>query len=210
MKEYVCTVCGYVHKGELPDDFVCPVCGAGKEAFVLKEDNDKTSKKVEKTINKTAELHLDTELSPLEISIICSNLSRGCEKQYLPEQAEAFKELADFFKSADKQETTSNIDDILKLIENDLSSSFVNANNEAEKSSDRGAKRALLWSEKVTNMLNSLLARYKKEGEKMLENTGVYVCTICGFVYIGDNPPERCPVCKVPAFKFEKIERGSN
>ena len=26
MKEYVCTVCGYVHKGELPEDFVCPVC----------------------------------------------------------------------------------------------------------------------------------------------------------------------------------------
>ena len=33
MQEYVCTVCGYVHKGELPKDFRCPVCGAGAEAF---------------------------------------------------------------------------------------------------------------------------------------------------------------------------------
>ena len=33
MKEYVCTVCGYVHKGELPEGFVCPVCGAGADAF---------------------------------------------------------------------------------------------------------------------------------------------------------------------------------
>jgi len=24
-------------------------------------------------------------------------------------------------------------------------------------------------------------------------------------VYIGDTPPERCPVCKVPGRKFEKI-----
>ena len=25
-------------------------------------------------------------------------------------------------------------------------------------------------------------------------------------IYIGGNPPELCPVCKVPAWKFEKIE----
>ena len=39
----------------------------------------------------------------------------------------------------------------------------------------------------------------------MLENTGVYVCTICGFVYIGNELPEVCPVCKVPNRKFERI-----
>jgi len=49
MDKYVCTVCGYVYdpaKGDpdngivpgtkfedIPDDWVCPVCGAGKEAF---------------------------------------------------------------------------------------------------------------------------------------------------------------------------------
>jgi rubredoxin len=31
-------------------------------------------------------------------------------------------------------------------------------------------------------------------------------CTVCGFVYIGETPPELCPVCKVPPYKFEKIE----
>ena len=57
-------------------------------------------------------------------------------------------------------------------------------------------------------MLKSLLSRYQREGEKMLENTGVWVCTICGFVYIGNEPPELCPVCKVPPWKFEKIEEN--
>jgi rubredoxin len=49
MDRYVCTVCGYVYDPEqgdpdngvepgtkfedLPDDWVCPVCGAGKEDF---------------------------------------------------------------------------------------------------------------------------------------------------------------------------------
>ena len=71
----------------------------------------------------------------------------------------------------------------------------------------RQALRALVWSEKVTRMLQSLLNRYRAEGEKMLENTGVYVCSVCGFVYVGDAPPELCPVCKVPSWKFERIER---
>ena len=56
-------------------------------------------------------------------------------------------------------------------------------------------------------MLSSILARYEKEGSAMLESTGVWVCTICGFVYIGDEPPEKCPVCSVPPRLFKRIER---
>ena len=26
-KKYICTVCGYEHEGELPEDFECPLCG---------------------------------------------------------------------------------------------------------------------------------------------------------------------------------------
>ncbi len=28
---YVCDICGYTQKGEIPDDFICPICGQGKE-----------------------------------------------------------------------------------------------------------------------------------------------------------------------------------
>ena len=52
----------------------------------------------------------------------------------------------------------------------------------------------------------SLLERWQKEGAAMLANTGVWVCTICGFIYIGSEPPALCPVCKVPSWKFEKVE----
>jgi rubredoxin len=34
---YVCKVCGYVYEGDdfedLPDDWVCPLCGVGKDQF---------------------------------------------------------------------------------------------------------------------------------------------------------------------------------
>ncbi len=41
MKQYVCTVCGYVYDeaaqgapwASLPEDWACPVCGAGKREF---------------------------------------------------------------------------------------------------------------------------------------------------------------------------------
>ena len=42
MKKYVCTVCGYVYDPEehdgiafedLPEDWVCPLCGVGKDMF---------------------------------------------------------------------------------------------------------------------------------------------------------------------------------
>ena len=205
MKEYVCSVCGYVHKtdGELPDYFKCPLCGAGKDAFKLKDD---TAKQSESILEKP---HTEKELSAMEMSIICSNLARGCEKQYMPKESENFKKLADFFRSKAMPVNEANTEKLLELIEKDLSVGFPYGNAVANEQHDRGALRCQVWAEKVTRMLQSLLARYQTEGDKMLENTGVYVCTVCGFVFVGDAPPEQCPVCKVPSWKFEKIEGGA-
>ena len=33
-----------------------------------------------------------------------------------------------------------------------------------------------------------------------------WVCSVCGYIYEGENPPEFCPQCKVPADKFNKME----
>lgn len=40
-------------------------------------------------------------------------------------------------------------------------------------------------------------------GEKKMAK---WVCTVCGYVHEGDQPPEKCPVCKQPAEKFRKLE----
>lgn len=36
-EKWVCTVCGYVHEGPLPEDFKCPLCGVGPDKFVKAE-----------------------------------------------------------------------------------------------------------------------------------------------------------------------------
>ena len=33
-----------------------------------------------------------------------------------------------------------------------------------------------------------------------------YVCQVCGYVYEGDTPPEKCPQCGAPAEKFKAQE----
>ena len=33
-----------------------------------------------------------------------------------------------------------------------------------------------------------------------------WVCPVCGYVYEGENPPEKCPQCKVPGEKFTLME----
>ena len=220
MATYVCTVCGFVYDEangipeagiapgtkweDLPDDFVCPLCGAEKSEFE-KQGGSATAN--EEKLKPIMDMPSDMqELSPLELSVLCTNLARGCEKQYKPEEATLFKQLADYFKLAAAPSENLNFDKLHDLIENDLKQNIPNANAIASGAVDRGALRALVWSEKVTRILKSLLIRYKKEGNAMLENTGVYVCTICGFVYIGDKLPEVCPVCKVPNWKFEKVE----
>lgn len=45
MKKYVCKVCGYVYDeavegvsfDALADDYVCPLCGVGKDEFEIEE-----------------------------------------------------------------------------------------------------------------------------------------------------------------------------
>lgn len=215
MKQYVCSICSYTYDEEkgipemgiapgtkwedLPEDWKCPVCKAGKSAFREKENQ-------ENNVPAGEMPHVEKELSAMEMSVICSNLARGCEKQYLPKQAEGFAKLAEFFK--EKAEPLNGVDirSLAELVDRDLNTGYPYANSVSSEKKDRGAMRSLVWSEKVTRMLKSLLDRYESEGNKMLENTGVWVCTICGFIYVGDTAPGLCPVCKVPSWKFEKVE----
>jgi rubredoxin len=219
MAKYECILCGYIYEEEkgvhesgvspgtkwedLPDSFVCPVCGATKSMFKkLGSSTDVSKPKAKPASDPERDMR---ELSPIELGALCTNLARGCEKQYKFEEAALFSGLSEYFKSSAVPEENPNYDELTALIDSDLNDAYPSAFDAAEKAADRGAKRALVWSDKVTKILKSILTRYEREGDKLLENTGVYVCTICGFVYVGDNLPEICPVCKVPNRKFDKI-----
>ena len=239
--KYVCGVCGYVYdeaagipeKGisagtkweELPENWVCPLCGASKKMFraqgepsgavsagtVQEREADRNSSDAASDSvaegTKTSEDRL-REMSFGELSAMCSNLMLGCEKQQLAKERELFGKLADYFERKAGTEADGSFGELLSRIGSNLKTDFPEAKQAAEAAADRGVKRILTWSEKVTNLLSGLLERYGEEGNGFISGTNVYVCDICGFVYVGDTPPDICPICKVPSFKILKVERG--
>ena len=187
---------------DLPDDWKCPACGAPKSLFEeVKEEKAEIKKesKVE-VIEEDDDLR---ELSNYEISLICSNLARGCEKQYLDEESNLFRELSKHYESLEDNKTAS-LDDVIDMVDEDINS-FSKAMNVFSKYDDRGAMRVVNWASKSTNIMKVVMDTYKEKGIDYIRNTKIWVCDICGFIYIGDNPPKVCPVCRVPSLKILEV-----
>ena len=212
MSRWICGICGYVYDEAkeglpfeaLPEGWTCPLCGADKSVFSRETKPDAGAA-------PAPILHDGGErkLSAGALAAVCSNLARGCEKQYQEREAALFQELADFLTAAAPPEPEPDLERLLALIRRDLTEGYPALSAAASAASDRGTQRICVWGEKVTRMLESLLSRYRREGEAFLKDTQVWVCTVCGFVYVGDSAPQLCPVCKVPAWKFERVEGGA-
>lgn len=210
MKKYRCTICGYIYDeskenvkfSDLPEDWKCPLCGAPKNLFEeIVEDNQ--------TVEVTKETEVITEdndlreLSNDEIAYICSNLAKACDKQYLEEEKGLYLELFEYFKSKDIN--NGSINNLIEMFNNDanlLNDAFNIVNNY----DDSGAKRVLTWATKTNNIINSIIKNYSVKGIEYIKNNKIWVCDICGFVFIGDVPPQVCPICKVPNFKILEVE----
>lgn len=206
--KFVCPVCGYVFDeaqekaafSSLPETWQCPICKAAKSLFTPQGGEAPAIS------GEPAQAEELRPLTPGELAAVFSNLARGCEKQYHPEEEARFQELAAYFTGLAPQEPDASVAQLLALFQEDLAQGYPAYQAAAQAAGDRGSQRVRVWGEKVTTMVRSLLEQYLRQGEDFLKNTQVWVCTVCGFVYVGDVPPELCPVCKVPAWKFEKVE----
>ena len=170
--KYICRICGYVYDDakekvpfeQLPDDWKCPLCGAMKKDFVP-----------ESVTADTTSLQVETDLKPLnegQLAMVCSNLARGCEKQYLLEEAEQFRKIAEVLTKKVPPQDDADVKALSDLLKKDIEL-YPGVRKTADQNNDRGAARICVWGEKVTRMLDSLVDRYLSEGEAMLENTQI-------------------------------------
>ena len=210
MKKYRCTICGYIYDDakekikfeDLPGDWKCPLCGAPKSLF--EEVKEEVEEKIESNSPIIEDVDEDLrELSNYEISLICSNLAKASEKQYLDEESNLFRELSKHYESLENNKSGS-LDDVIDMVDEDINS-FSRAMDVFTKCDDRGAKRVVNWASKSTNIMKAVIDTYKEKGIDYIKNTKIWVCDICGFVYIGDNPPKVCPVCRVPSLKILEV-----
>ena len=216
--KYICSICGYVYDeaaegtpfDALPADWKCPLCKAPKTEFKPEAAPvPETAAPQVAAAGTIADAVQEADLKKLsagQLAALCSNLARGCEKMYKEEEAGLFRELAAFFAEITPAIPDADVEKLAAALQSDING-YDSIRAQADALKDRGAARVCVWGEKVTRMLSSLVTRYLHDGETLLAGTDIWVCTACGFVYIGETPPEICPVCKVPDWKFEKIER---
>ena len=211
MKKYRCKICGYIYDDEkekvkfadLPEDWTCPLCGAPKSMFEEVVEEEKNSPE-EVVVSSKEENDDDLRvLSNYEKAFICSNLAKACEKEYKEEEKELFLQLTDQFLKVEKK-VDGTFTDLVNAVHEEISL-LEEADRVADKAGDRGAKRVITWASKTANVMKMILEKYEKKGIDYILNSKIWVCDICGFVFIGDVPPKVCPICKVPGFKILEV-----
>ena len=96
MKKYVCTVCGYIAEGSIPD--FCPVCKAPASKFIEKTDNSYVTEHVVGIAKDAPEdiiqgLRENFNGECTEVGMYLA-MSRQADRDGYPEVAEAFKRYA--------------------------------------------------------------------------------------------------------------------
>ena len=224
MRKYVCSICGFIYDEatgipeagfaagtlweQLPDDWRCPWCRAAKSEVRLQEAKPASAAKPAQsaaTSSRTSSTELG-ELSAAALGALFTNLAKGCEKQYRPEESQLFSELAAFYQANAAKPETASLSGLADVNNSQLNGAFAAAYAQASELADRGTLRALTWAEKVARMQNGHLAQFEQQPEAIAA-AKTYVCEICGFIYIGDDAPEICPVCKVPRLKIAAVAR---
>jgi len=226
VKKMICTVCGFTYDesagspdtgvapgtlwGDIPESWVCPLCGASKSDFwvlpeVMSEEKPES--------NQTPRVKRDEKkalvpLTDMAKSALCSNLAKGCGKQYLAEAEALFNRLSDYFKTkglmSDREGNGADFGRLAAMMENDLNG-YQKGMAIASVEKDRGALRALTWGEKASKIASGMVKRLQAQSALLSDQNRLYVCDICGFMIVGELPPAICPVCKVPDLKIHGV-----
>ncbi len=165
-----CSVCGFIFNEEkgladqgikpntkwedVPEIFACPLCGAAKSLFeaVVEETGSLPVSQLATEPQEVANQHWSTG----QLAAICANLAKACEKQWLMEEKALFEELSLYF--SERSAVSANIEphELSESLKGDLESLYPRAFAAAEQESDRGALRALTWSQKVSKISANL------------------------------------------------------
>lgn len=212
--KYKCKVCGYVHEGQLPENFVCPICKQPASMF----------EKIEETpINNNPYAGTKTEKNLAEAFAGESQARNKYTYFAAIAKNEGFDQLEEIFlKTARNEQEHARIwfQELghLGTTAANLLAAAEGENYEWTDMYERFAKDAqeegfLELAEKfrkVAAIEKSHEERYRKllrnvEMQQVFEKgeETMWECRVCGHIVMGKKAPEVCPVCGMSQCYFE-------
>lgn len=221
MEKWTCTICGYVYEGELPEDFVCPVCGQPASVFELTEKSDGAATSEEAPANKYAGTKTEQNLKD---AFAGESQARG-KYTYFAQIArgEGYESLAEVFdKTARNEQEHARLWfqelDGIGCTEDNLIAAAAGENYEwtdmyvymAQDAEDEGFPELAAKFRAVGAIEKAHEERYLKllenvQMKTVFEKSGqaMWECRVCGHLVVGTTPPEICPVCSHTMAFFE-------
>ena len=216
MKAYVCKVCGYIHMGEEAPNR-CPMCGASKEKFEVKEEKGGNNMKELKG-TKTEKNLMEAFAGESQARNKYTYFASKAKKEGYEQIAAIFQETADNEKEHAKMWFKLLNGGEISDTASNLKSAAEGENFEWTDMYDRMAKEAKEEGFNHIAYLFEEVAKIEKEHEerykKLLENVEnglvfskdgdkIWKCRNCGHIVIGKEAPDVCPVCSHPKAYFE-------
>lgn len=215
MEKWKCTVCGYVHEGALPQDFVCPRCKKPASVFVLVEE--------EKPAGVSRYAGTKTEKN-LEEAFAGESQARNKYTFFAAvAQREGYEQLAELFlKTArNEQEHARMWFEALGGIGGTAANLLAAAEGEnyewtdmydrmAKDAEEEGFPELAGKFRRVGAIEKAHEERYRKllknvEMQQVFAKSGqtMWECRVCGHLVVGTEAPEVCPVCGYAQSYFE-------
>lgn len=219
VKKYRCTVCGYIHEGELTEDFKCPLCKQPASKFELIEEpkaeggkyaGTKTEKNLEEAFaGESMARNKYTYFANIAMQEGYDQLAEIFLKTARNEQEHArlwFQELGHL------GDTAAN----LKAAAEGENYEWTDMYDEFAKTArEEGFEQIAKMFEGVGKIEKHHEERYRKllknvEDKLVFSSEGdaIWICRNCGHVCVGKEAPKVCPVCAHPQSYFEKLSEN--
>jgi len=214
MVKYRCTVCGYIHEGELPEDFKCPRCKQPASVFVLiEEEKEKSNRYAGTKTEKNLMEAFSGESQARNKYTYFSNIA----------QREGFDQLSELFlKTARNEQEHARIwFEELGHLGNTAANLLQAAEGEhyewtdmydrfAKEAAEEGFADLAERFRRVAAIEKAHEERYRAllknvEMQQVFEKgeETMWECRVCGHLVMGKKAPQVCPVCTFSQSYFE-------
>ena len=213
--KYVCKVCGYVHEGELPEDFICPKCKKDASYFVLVNERNKYA-------GTKTEKNLWTAFAgESQARNKYTYFARVAKKAGYEQIAELFLKTADnekehaklWFKALGELGDTA--ENLLHAAEGENYEWTDMYDKFAKEADAEGFHELAEQFRGVAAIEKTHEERYRAllnnvEQKQVFEKAGVTVweCRNCGHIVVGKQAPNYCETCGYAQSFFEVSEKN--